>query len=31
MANLDETKERIYFDADYTNAIETIGNKLLVP
>ena len=31
IANLDETKERIYFDADYTNAIETIGNKLLVP
>lgn len=29
--NIDTTKERIYFNADYTNSIETIGNKLLIP
>lgn len=30
-SNNDNTKERIYFNAEYTNAIETIGNRLLVP
>lgn len=29
--NNDTTQERIFFDASYTNAIETIGNKLIIP